>query len=223
MADGTPVAVQVETLIQQGEPNAALKLVESARREALSCEDIASLHEVLAAARLVHGHGDQKQRNEAVRIANAAQKNICFLGRKAALAAGEVWVDPFRPARPPDAGQQPREPRFLFEDAARPRTLALAVIAGIVAFPVIWFAMVMMSAGDISGGGGEHVFVSIAGVIASLGIVVATGAWVIARRKVPVTEREPLAGIEGMLGAAGVLAVAAGGAVLGYVLWILPA
>src|SRR5690349_18226566 len=128
MADGKPFATRVATLIQQAEPKAALKLLQRVRREALSGGDIASLHEVLAAARLVHASGDQKQRNEAVRIANAAQQNIRFLGRKAALAAGEEWVDPFAPTRPPGAAP-PREPRLTVEDAARPRTLALGLIA----------------------------------------------------------------------------------------------
>ncbi len=95
MASETRVAVQVETLLQQGEPKAALKLLKSVRKEALSGEDIASFHAVLAAARLVCAQAGGKHQDEAGRLADAAQQNIRWLGYKQALAAGEEWVDPF--------------------------------------------------------------------------------------------------------------------------------
>ena len=107
MASETQLAGRVEALVQQGEQKHALSLLESVRREALAGEDIALLQEVFAGARAVHGRSEQRERNEAVRVMNAAQQNIRFLGRKAALAAGEEWVDPFAsPALPGASGME---------------------------------------------------------------------------------------------------------------------
>jgi hypothetical protein len=89
------LAVRVESLLQQGEPKAALKLLESVRRDALSGEDIALLQEVLAGTRVVYAHADQRRRNEAGRIANAAQQNIRFIEQKQTLAGGSDWFDSF--------------------------------------------------------------------------------------------------------------------------------
>jgi len=144
VASGTQLAVQVETLVGQDALQSALKLLESAREEALASKDIAALHDVLAGTRLVHAHADRKHRNEAVRIANAAQQNIRLLGRKQALAAGEEWVDPFGPP----AKQQPTGasmiPGFLLALVAVAvfvlgAVLELSVRAFYTGLVVLWF------------------------------------------------------------------------------------
>jgi hypothetical protein len=96
LAGETPLTVEVETLLEQGEPKAALTLLERTRKDALSGEDLASLDEVLAGTRFVYAQADPKYRNQADRIANATRQNIRFLTRKQALAAGDEWVDPFQ-------------------------------------------------------------------------------------------------------------------------------
>jgi hypothetical protein len=91
----------VEQLVECGEVRQALKLLEQERRQALGSEDVEALRHVLEAARLVHGHAEQGDRNRAARVIYAAQQNIRFLTRKQALTAGEEWVDPFTSPSPP--------------------------------------------------------------------------------------------------------------------------
>jgi len=94
---------EVRTLVGRGDMKQALKRLESARRSALADEEISALTDVLAECRMVHARADQKRRNEAVRVMNAAKQNIRFLSRKQALAAGQEWIDPFQvslPAKP---------------------------------------------------------------------------------------------------------------------------
>ena len=82
-------------LVERGDLKAALKLLEQARRKAVAAEDVEALRQVLDETRLAHARSEQKQRNEAVRIRNAAQQDIRVLTRKAALSEGREWVDPF--------------------------------------------------------------------------------------------------------------------------------
>lgn len=105
MASQSQLAVRLDALLQQGEQKHALRVLDSMRREALSGGDIASLQEVLAGARAVHARSEQRERNEAVRVMNAAQQNIRFLSRKLALAAGQEWVDPFASPATPGASE----------------------------------------------------------------------------------------------------------------------
>ena len=112
----------------------------------------------------------------------------------------------------------------MFGDPARPRSLALGLIASIASFPVIWgalFVAAAMSSGPFGGASTFHALVLMAAPMASLGLIIATGGWVVSRRKVPVADRKPLVGPEGAVSAAGVIAAAAGAAVLGHVLWNL--
>lgn len=135
MVSDTPIAVLVKTYLQRGEPKVALELLEGARKQALVGGDIASLREVLAGTRVVHAHADRKRRNQAVRIANAAQQNIRLLGRNQALAAGEEWVDPFASARPASSAPPASRGRALFLRAAE----ILAVLAGLGVLAVLAF------------------------------------------------------------------------------------
>jgi hypothetical protein len=102
---------------EQGDLKQALKRLERARQSALADEDIPALRDVLAECRAVHALADEKRRNDAELVMNAAQQNIRFLSRKAALAAGEEWVDPFpavarasAPVSSPDVGSRNEGP-----------------------------------------------------------------------------------------------------------------
>jgi uncharacterized RDD family membrane protein YckC len=103
MADERLIADQAEALIEAGESKAAVKLLERERKEALADANVARLEQVLAGAHLAHGRTSSKHREEAGRVAYAAQQNLRFLSRQQALAAGQEWVDPFLasvPAKP---------------------------------------------------------------------------------------------------------------------------
>lgn len=201
----------------------ALKLLEQARKQALASDDVEALRQVLEAARRVHGHADQKQRNKAVGVMNAAQQNIRFLTRKQAVAAGQEWVDPFSTVRTDTAAVE-QGPRFPFGDPARPQSLALGLIASIGCFPLLW--VLFFSPWAVSGDAQnkfspetDHVVIFVAAAFTVAGMLIATGAWIIARRSTPATNRKPLAGREGVIGAAGVIAAVACAAILGYFLW----
>jgi hypothetical protein len=228
----TPVADQVETLLQHGDPRAAVKLLESLRREGFAGEDIVSLQDVLAGTRLVHAQSEQKQRNKAVQIANAAQQNIRFLGRKAALAAGEEWVDPFAPATVATAARsEPREPgRSVFADARHPRSLALVTVAWVATLPVALFVGLYLATSRhtdcvhaaLRPGAGTHhyrVVLTVAAVVSAIILVGGTVAWVVTRRGHSGEERTSLFSREGAVPAVVILLACASWLVVLLVLW----
>jgi hypothetical protein len=81
MAGETAIRTQTDILIEQGEPKAALKLLERARREALSRKDVTSLEALLAAARAIEAQLEGRRHDEAARITYAALQNIRFVSR----------------------------------------------------------------------------------------------------------------------------------------------
>jgi hypothetical protein len=148
MASETPVAVEVEALLEQGETKAALTLLERTRKEALSGEDLASLDQVLAGTRVVYAQADRKYRNEAGRIAHAAQQNIRFLTRKQALAAGEEWVDRsvgVTPVDPRDSGQRPAgaSSRDVQGGPERDASIALVVLSSAAAVALLGYGVAL--------------------------------------------------------------------------------
>jgi hypothetical protein len=234
MASEAPVAVQVETLLGRGELKAAVKLLERARRESLARGDVAALQEVLAATRVVHAHGNRKRRNEAVRIANAAQQNIRLLTRKQALEAGTTWVDPFltssKGGGPQSAavpGLSPWDPgRCWFGDARRPRALAFAVAASVAAFPILSAVVTFLWAmgGTTPPDGGEHAVrvILVIAAIVSVGALLATGLnWARARRWWSTSDRVSIAGHEGLLSLAAIILMLGAGLALFLTFWSL--
>ena len=127
MASEASIETRTAALVERGELKQALKALERERREAVARGDAASVEDVFRAIKLVFERADGKLRSEAGRISFSAQQNMRFLGRQAAIAAGEEWSDPFGgDARP--APHVPDHKRALFGDAARPLSLVLAVL-----------------------------------------------------------------------------------------------
>ncbi len=109
-------------LAERGEPRSAVKAAERVRLAAFAAEDVPALEQVLALARRVYVDSEGKRQNEAGRLAFGARQNIRFLTRKQALAAGEVWVDPFPPEQLP----------------AGPSVSALRETAGAAGAPIVF-------------------------------------------------------------------------------------
>ncbi len=182
-------------LIERGEAKAALKPLERVRRESLAAGRVEELEEVLALAALVYGRTEGKRQGEAGRLAFSAQQNIRFLGRRAALAQGREWVDPFAPAPgsrvAARTGTSPR-PGFPFGDPRRFRSLFLALLATLGGFFAVWMLAVLVIAGS-SGplptqATYQLVVVSLIGA-ELLAFVLTAGGWWRARRRYPVSER----------------------------------
>ena len=232
-AEAQTVFAAVESLIDQSRLKDALKPLEKERRAALSRGDVAGDEGVLEGARAVYARADGKRQGEAGRIAFAAQQNIRLLGRKAALAAGEEWVDPFSP--PGSAARQPSvddRPRSMFGDPRRLRSLGLALTAGVGTFPLWWIAaMIAWGMGGDNGDevasprpadGGRHsvhVIVVVSAALAAATLVAMTIHWIRARRRVPAADRVRPTRNEGFSYGAGLVLLLGAAVGLFVVLW----
>jgi hypothetical protein len=201
MAGETSIGTRTAALVERGELKQALKALERERRDAVARGDAASVEDVFRAVKLVYGRADGKRRSEAGRISFAAQQNMRFLGRQAAIASGAEWSDPF----PDDPRPAPRDPalkRALFGEARRPLSLVLAVLVSIASF-FVWSVVSLFAwgMGDNSSNGepdplppdgARHEYRIVLIVAASLAfasLVATTLDWVRARRRVPAEER----------------------------------
>ena len=116
--------------------------------------------------------------------------------------------------------QGPPHRRFLFGDARRPRSLALALIASVATFPVFWaICFFLMALGEAASPHAERVIVVIAGTGSAIGLMAATVVWLAARRTYPAEERGAFLSREGALSAAGFLVALGAALELGVVLW----
>ena len=119
-------------------------------------------------------------------------------------------------------GGGPARPRtFWFGDPCRPRSLAYALVAAIVTFPLCWVGLLfLMFLGEpAKTRHAERVVVVLASVGPVLGLIAATVAWLRARRTHEPDRRVPLLSREGALSAASLSVAAGAGASLGVLLW----
>jgi hypothetical protein len=152
MASEDSIGARTAALVEQGDFERALELLERERKGALSRGDAASMESVFAAVKLVHARAHGTQQSQADRISFAAQQNIRYLGRQAALTAGEEWIDPFASSRPKTvAATEPKG--SLFGGPRRLRAHVVAAVSGIATFPLWWFVFMFgWGLGSDSGG-----------------------------------------------------------------------
>jgi hypothetical protein len=143
-----------------------------------SCSSAASGNWPTAADR----HG---RRSNALVAASSRKRDVDGLERLLGVAQrlddGAVALAPV-PVPTPRAG---RARTFPFGDPRRPRSLALALVACIALFPVLWGVLLML--------------IWMAAVLPAIGLVAAMLDWLHARRSYPPAERGELLGWEGIL------------------------
>src|SRR5262249_55188291 len=138
---------------------------------------------------------------EAGRISFATQQNLRFLGRQAAIAAGQEWSDPF-PDDPRPAPQSAGSQYAIFGDAGRPRTLLFGLLCPILSFPVLVFVLFSLwglgsdeappPPPPADGGRhGYHVVLLIAGGVVLAALFAITLNWARLRRRCAPERRVP--------------------------------
>lgn len=194
----------------------APKTLERARRGLLKQRDARGLEDLLKLAGGLDDSGD---------LTYAINQNLKFLARRAHAGSTPTSAPTLVP-KPVD------DRRFLFGDARRPRSLALAMVVSVATFPVFWGILLI-----IWGLGGtndyaqseealrqsdqhaERVIVVLAAILPAIALVAASLDWRGARRSYAPETRGALLGREGILCAAAVFAVLGGAVALGVLLW----
>jgi hypothetical protein len=152
---GDGIRGSVEQLLAEGEMARALKLLERARLSAVQADDVLALTTILGLADQIAARAEGGHRGQAERVGYAAQQNIRFVSRKAALAGGNAWRDPFAAGElDSDPALRPREPVAASEPEASVPVLVGLLVASVGGGVAVW--LVLLTVYVLAGGDGPR-------------------------------------------------------------------
>jgi hypothetical protein len=141
------VSPSVEQLLAAGETKRALKALERARLAAVKADDADALMVILGLGDRTAAQTEGTLRARAERITYAARQNVRFVTRRAALAEGEEWRDPFAPRQlEPDRAPRLAEPRVRPWPGAKPHGRAGLFVGGIAVVAAAVVALLLVYA-----------------------------------------------------------------------------